>query len=70
MIISIQRGRYATATLTESYPFNKIFHHHITKWLLFALNSFTNSILVLNERWAVGVDLIFHVPAKEEAARC
>lgn len=32
-------------TLTGPYLFNDIFHQQIGKWLLYALNSFTNSYL-------------------------
>ena len=60
-----------TTTLTGPYPFHEIFHNQIAKWLPYVLDSLTNSIIdVLNRRWAVGVDLIFHVAPKEEVARC
>ena len=60
-----------TTTLTGQYPFHEIFHNQIAKWLSYVLDSLTNSIFeVLSRRWAVGVDLFFHVAAKKEAARC
>ena len=47
-----------TATLTGPFSFYEIFNHQIAKWLLYAHNSFVNSIFeALNRRWAVGVDL-------------
>ena len=40
-----------TTTLTGPYPFHKIFHNQIAKWLPYVLDSLTNSIFQVLNRW-------------------
>ena len=59
-----------TARPTSPYPFHEVLKQ-IAKWLPYVLDSLTNSIFqVLNRRWAVREDLVFHVTSREEVARC
>ena len=54
-----------TSTPTGPYLLQEIFHNQIAKWLPYILDGFTNFIFgSLNQRWAVGVDLVSHVTTK------
>lgn len=53
---------------TGTYPFYVISHNQIVEWLPYVINILTNSMFeVLIRRWAIGVDLLFHVALNDVA---